>query len=274
MVATSTAAAGVHEFTVEHVRALVDPTDAQAVALALVSGIVPFRADGGGLNDAMDWFGRSLVPLNAGLRALGNQSQYRQFQSTVQSLDTRTNQVPVCMLDLLRIKHTNAARNHFADGGSTLFGTATLNTSTQPSSVRLSFDGTAASSGQLHATFTAANASHPSPAITALTRTLRPRGTLDELRHAVELSGTTNPDHNVPTLRMLSAGRPGDRSDHNYTSCMRFAQYAPDDHDVWTIRHGQRTGDDLVYDALVSSLSGTAYYRVFESWPTDPFERV
>ena len=251
MVATSTAAAGVHEFTVEHVRVLVDPTDAQAVALALVSGIVPFRADGGGLNDAMDWFGRSLVPLNAGLRALGNQSQYRQFQSTVQSLDTRTNQVPVCVLDLLRIKHTNAARNHFADGGSTLFGAATLNTSTQPSSVRLSFDGTAVSSGQLHATFTAANGSHPSPAITALTRTLRPSSAYPPTTY---------------DLNDIIGGREGGEAGAKVSKAKTFARYEPGMASIWSLNPSV-PGHDIVFDTFHTEYADEAVYRLFKATP-------
>lgn len=253
MVATSTAAAGVHEFTIEHVRVLIDPHDAQAVALALGAGVIPYHADGGGggLGDAMAWFGRSLVPLNAGLRALGNQQQYRQFQSTVQALDTRTNQVPVCILDLLRIKHTTAARNHSTNGGGTLFGTATLNTSTQPSDVRFSLGGTSVSFGQLHATFTAANSSHPSSALSTLARTLHPHGMVEPPTYGLD---------------DIIADREGDESSLKISKAKTIARYEPDVASIWSITP-TFPGHDIIFDTFHREYADTPVYRVFKATP-------
>lgn len=250
MVATSTAPDGVHEFTVEHVRMLIDPDDAYATALALGAGVFPYLAGDSAVDKAAGWFGRSLVPLNAGLRALGNQQQYRQFQSTVQALDTRTNQVPVCTLDLLRIKHTTAAREH-ADGGSTLFGTATLNTAIQPSGVRFSLDGTAASSGQLHSTFTAANFNHPSPALTALARTLCPNYAMEPPTYA---------------LADIIGDRDGSEASLKISKAKTIARYEPDVASIWSITPTV-PGHDIIFDTFHREYADTPVYRVFKSTP-------
>lgn len=254
------------DFTFEHVRCIVPAHRAQTTALALVSGMLPPVAastrDDDMLNMALRWFGTHLYPLPTSDIDLPS-SRVERMHSARRCIERLADIDTVCVLDLVAATHTTAITQDEARRVTAMCGSATLSVTDNDTAIRMALRNMeyGHDHGQLRVPFTA-------------TASSTPRDTLDELRHAVELSGTTNPDHNVPTLRMLSAGRPGDRSDHNYTSCMRFAQYAPDDHDVWTIRRGQRTGDDLVYDALVSSLSGTAYYRVFESWPTDPFERV
>lgn len=251
MVATSTAAAGVHGFTVEHVRMLVDPSDAQTAALALGAGVLPYREGDSAVDKATQWFGRSLVPLNAGVRALDNQYQYQEFRATVQALDTRTNQVPVCTLDLLRIRHTHAARVHGADGGSTLFGAATLNTSTRPGDVRFSLGSTVASYGQIRTTFTAANSNRPSPALTTLTRTLDQHIMLGPPTYA---------------LADIIGEREGVESSLKVTKAKTVATYEPDIASIWSITPNV-PGRDIIFDTFHLEYADTPVYRVFETAP-------
>lgn len=251
MIATSTAESGVHKFTIEHVRVLVDPHDAQAVALSLVAGIVPFRADGGGLDDAMAWFGGSLVAINPGVRALENHTRFLRYRNTVQALDTRTNQVPVCVLDLLRIKHTAAAREH-ADGGSTLFGAATLTATPQPHhEVHISLGGTDAAFGQLNATFTAANASQPAAGLSAL-------------KHATKISVNMNPP--ICRLADIIGGREGGEAGVKVSKAKTFARYEPDAASIWSLTP-QLPGHDIIFDTFHTEYADTPVYRVFKAAP-------
>lgn len=248
MTATSTTAAGAHAFTVEHVRALVDQRDAQAVALALVAGIVPFRPMKPGLDDAMSWFGWSLAPYESGFRAGTSPVRLRAIQAAVNKLGYETNHVPVCVLDLVRVRHTAAAREG-ENGGDTLCGAATLSCSPNTSAPHVSLRGTDVTDGQLHATFTANNTAHPNRAIHALSRAL---GVNDDEPEAV-----------VPLDRIID-GRDGVEVGPKVSKAKTFARYESDLASIWSLKPCV-PGHDIIFDTFHTEYTDEAVYRVFKA---------
>lgn len=260
--ATTTSAATLRDFTVEHVRVLVAPDHAHTTALALVSGMLsPFpvsETEPDPLGDALTWFGNYLFPAPAPNTDLASShmTRMRASRRCVQRLagiDT------TCVLDLVAVAHTAAVQQRKGRRDTALCGFATLSVSSGAGIPYVSPRAMRYEDGQLCIPFAATNSTTP-------------RDTLDTLRRALELAGIVSPDHTVP-LTALAAGRTGDRSDSDRATCTRFAHFASDDHDVWEIRPAA-VGTDIDRDAYIAELSDRAHYRVFEAWPADPFEGV
>lgn len=251
--ASTTSAATLRDFTIEHVRVIVPPQHAHTTALSLVSGMLPpaptSSRDANMLNMALRWFGNHLYPLPTPDNYLSSSrmTRMRASRRCVQRLaDTDT----ACVLDLVAVAHTAAVQQRKGRRDTALCGFATMSVSPGAGAPYVSLRGMRYEDGQLRIPFGAINSTTP-------------RHTLDELRRAVELGGIS-PNHTVP-LTALSAGRIGYRSDEDHATCVKYAHHAPDDHDVWSVQPGPRAGDDLVHDALVATLSVGAHYRVFEA---------
>lgn len=253
------------DFTIEHVRCIVPPHRAHTTALALVSGMLPplpapeTKPDP--LNAALRWFGERLFAVPFPETCLSS-SRVERTHSARRCVERLVGTDTACVLDLAVVTHTTAVTQRKGRRDTAVCGSATLSVADSDAAIRMALRHMDYGHGhdQLRVPF-AATAATPA------------RGTLDDLRRAVELSGTINPDHDVPTLSVLSAGRSGDRSDRDYATCMRFAHFAPDGHDVWKVRPAA-VGTDIDRDAHIAELSDRAHYRVFEAWPADPFEWV
>lgn len=239
---------GMDAFTVEHVRVLVDQRDAQAVALALVAGIVPFRPMKPGLDDAMAWFGGSLSPYESGFRAGTSPVRLRYMQNAINRLGHETNQVPVCVLDLVRVRHTAAAREG-ENGGDTLCGAATLSFDLNTVAPRVSLRGTDVTTGQFHATFSANNTAHPNRAIHALSRAL---GVEDD-----------EPESTVPLDRIIG-GRDGVESGLKVSKAKTIAKYEPDVASIWTLKPDV-PGHNIIFDTFHAEYDNAPVYRVFKA---------
>lgn len=235
-------------FTVEHVRVLVDQRDAQAVALALVAGIVPFRPMKPGLDDAMAWFGGSLSPYESGFRAGTSPVRLRYMQNAINRLGHETNQVPVCVLDLVRVRHTAAAREG-ENGGDTLCGASTLSFDLNTVAPCVSLRGTDVTTGQLHATFSANNTAHPNRAIHALSRAL---GVEDD-----------EPESTVPLDRIIG-GRDGVEAGLKVSKAKTVAKYEPDVASIWSITPDV-PGRDITFDTFYTAYENAPVYRVFKA---------
>ena len=260
--ASTTSAATLRDFTIEHVRVIVPPQHAHTTALSLVSGMLPpaptSSRDANMLNMALRWFGNHLYPLPAPDNYLSSSrmTRMRASRRCVQQLaDTDT----ACVLDLVAVAHTAAVQQRKGRRDTAVCGFATMSVSPGAGAPYVSPRAMRYEDGQLCIPFAATNSTTP-------------RDTLDTLRRALELAGIVSPDHTVP-LTALAAGRIGYRSDSDRATCTRFAHFASDDHDVWEIRPAT-VGADLAYDARIAGLSDRAHYRVFEAWPADPFEGV
>lgn len=250
--ASTTSAATLRDFTIEHVRVIVPPQHAHTTALSLVSGMLPpaptSSRDANMLNMALRWFGNHLYPLPTPDNYLSSSrmTRMRASRRCVQQLaDTDT----ACVLDLVAVAHTAAVQQRKGRRDTAVCGFATLSVSSGAGAPYVSLRGMRYEDGQLRIPFGAINSTTP-------------RHTLDELRRAVELGGIS-PNHTVP-LTALSAGRIGYRSDEDHATCVKYAHHAPDDHDVWEVRPAT-VGADLAYDARVAGLSDRAHYRVFDA---------
>ena len=239
---------GMDTFTVEHVRVLVNQRDAQAVALALVAGIVPFRPMKPGLDDAMAWFGGSLSPYESGFRAGTSPVRLRAMQDAINRLGYETNQVPVCVLDLVRIRHTAAAREG-ENSGDTLCGAATLALDPNVAAPHLSLRGTDFNYGQLHATFSANNTAHPNRAIHALSRAL---GVEDD-----------EPESTVPLDRIIG-GRDGVEAGLKVSKAKTIAKYEPDVASIWMLKPDV-PGHNIIFDTFHAEYDNAPVYRVFKA---------
>lgn len=239
---------GMDAFTVEHVRVLVDQRDAQAVALALVAGIVPFRPMKPGLDDAMAWFGGSLSPYESGFRAGTSPVRLRYMQNAINRLGHETNQVTVCVLDLVRVRHTAAAREG-ENGGDTLCGAATLSFDLNTVAPCVSLRGTDVTTGQFHATFSANNTAHPNRAIHALSRAL---GVEDD-----------EPDATVPLDRIID-GRDGVEAGLKVSKAKTIAKYEPDAASIWTLKPDV-PGHNIIFDTFHAEYDNAPVYRVFKA---------
>lgn len=253
--ATTTSAATLRDFTVEHVRVLVAPDRAHTTALALVSGMLsPFpvsETEPDPLGDALTWFGNYLFPAPAPNTDLAS-SRMTRMRASRRCVQRLAGTDTACVLDLVVVTHATAITQRKGRRDTALCGFATLSVSSGAGIPYVSPRAMRYEDGQLCIPFAATNSTTP-------------RDTLDELRRAVELAGIVSPDHTVP-LTALAAGRTGDRSDPDHATCTRFAHFASDDHDVWEIRPAT-VGADLAYDARIAGLSDRAHYRVFAAVP-------
>lgn len=243
-------ARSVDEFTVEHVRMLIDPKDATTVSLTLFSGMFPPTGPANGINAVFEWFGRNLVPYVEHARTTPDAHMHAQCRRAIAAIDTTTNQVPVCVLDLLRVRHTAAARQGLVDGGSSVFGTATLSASPGPFRPRFSLDGSCVTPGQLHATFAASTACEPNAPI-------------DALAHAV---GIGYAFRRVVDLDDIIGGRAGEPSGIKHTKAKTVATYADDIASIWRLTP-QLPGHDLIFDTFHMEYADTPVYRVFKAAP-------
>lgn len=264
--ATTTPTTTLRDFTVEHVRVLVPPHRAHTTALSLVSGMLPPWAtteaepEPDPINSTLRWFGRHLFVVSFP-ETCSTSTRVRYTNSVRRCVERLADADTTCVLDV--IVATTAAVAHRKGRRSTaVCGSATLSVSDNGGAVRMALRHMdyEISHGQLRVPFAAVAAASP-------------RSTLDDLWHAVELPGSLSIDRDVPTIPLLAAGRPGGHSDPDNTTCTRFAHFAADDHDVWEVRPAT-VGADLAYDAHIAGLSDRAHYRVFEAWPSDPFEGV
>lgn len=241
-----------NEFTIEHVRCVIPPHRAHTTALALVSGMLP-TLSGTGLGPdtitvALRWFGNHLFPVpveETGLTA----TRMRRVHAARHCVEHLADTDVACVLDLAVITHT-AAVTRGSMRNAAMCGSATLSVSEPAVSPRMSLWHVDYEDGQLRVPF-------------AATAATTPRVTLDNLRLAVELTGTPYPDRVVP-LSVLAAGRTGQHSNPNHATSTGFANYAEDDHDIW-ITHPATVGSDINRDAHIAELSGCAHYRVFEA---------
>lgn len=249
---TTDPAATLRDFTVEHVRVLVPPDRAHTTALALVSGMLsPFpvsETEPDPLGDALTWFGNYLFPAPAPNTDLAS-SRMTRMRASRRCVQRLAGNDTSCVLDLVVVTHTTAITQRKGRRDTALCGFATLSVADDVAPY-VSMRDMRYGDGQLRIPFAATNSTTP-------------RDTLDELRRAVELTGTATPDNTVP-LVSLTSGRTGARSDPDDTTCTKFAHFAADDHDVWEVRPAT-VGADLVYDARVAGLSDRAHYRVFNA---------
>lgn len=261
--ATTDPTATLRDFTVEHVRVLVAPDRAHTTALALMSGMLPpfpvSETEPDPLGDALTWFGTYLFPAPAPTTDLASSRMIR-MRSAHRCVTRLAGNNTACVLDLVVVRHTTAITRRKGRRDTALCGFATLSVADDVAPY-VSMRDMRYGDGQLRIPFAATNSTTP-------------RDTLDELRRAVELTGTATPDNTVP-LVSLAAGRTGGHSDPDNSTCTRFAHFSPPGHDVWRVRPAT-VGADIAYDAHIAQLSGRAHYRVFDAaLPGDDiYERV
>lgn len=252
-VPTSTTSATLRDFTIEHVRCIVPPHRAHTTALSLVSGMLsPFpvsETEPDPLGDALTWFGNYLFPAPAPNTDLAS-SRMTRMRASRRCVQRLAGTDTACVLDLVVVRHATAITQRKGRRDTALCGFATLSVSSGAGIPYVSPRAMRYEDGQLCIPFAATNSTTP-------------RDTLDTLRRALELAGIVSPDHTVP-LTALAAGRSGDRGDRDYATCMKFAHFAADDHDVWEVRPAT-VGADLAYDARIAGLSDRAHYRVFDA---------
>lgn len=236
-------------FTIEHVRCMVAPEDVHTLALALIAGVIPYRAPVTPMDNVLDWFGRSLMPFDSGFQ--GTVSTYSEaVRRTVTGLDTQTNQVPVGFLDLLRIRHTALARVG-ANGGDTLCGTATLSCATGTAAPEFSLRGTDVYAGNISATFAASNTLRPADMPASLIQALG----VDESARRV-----------LTNVNQLADGREGEAAGVKVSKAKTVATYAPDMDSIWSLSP-QVPGRDMTFDVFHAEYAGTPVYRVFKPAP-------
>ena len=242
---------GLDGFTIEHVRCMVAPEDMHTLALALISGVTPYRRPSSPMDGVLVWFCRSLMPFDSGFR--GTESiNTALVRRTVIDLDMATNQVAVGFLDLVRIRHTALARAG-ADGGSTLCGAATLSCTPNAAKPVFSLRGTDVESHQIRATFTAANTLRPADMPTSLIRTLG----ADE--HARRV---------VTDIDCLAVGRDGEEASIKISKAKTVATYAGDRDSIWTLTP-QAPGVDMVFDVFHAEYADKPVYRVYKPAPAN-----
>lgn len=236
-------------FTIEHVRCMVTPEDMHTLALALISGVIPYRTPETPMDNVLDWFGRSLVPFDSGFR--GTESiNIKLVRRTVTGLDTRTNQVAAGFLDLLRIRHTALARAG-ASGGNTLCGAATLSCAPGTAEPGFSLRGTDVYAGNISATFAAANTLRPADMPASLAQALG----ADESARRV-----------LTTVGQLAAGRDGESAGVKVSKAKTVATYAPDVDSIWSLTP-RVSGEDMTFDVFHAEYANTPVYRVFKPAP-------
>lgn len=249
-VLTPTTTTTLRDFTIEHVRVAVMPQHAHTTALALLSGMLPpapisTAPDADRLNTALRWFGTHLYPVPTPDNDTPSIRRSR-MQSVRRCVERLADTDTACVLDLVVATHTAAVQQRKGRRDTAVCGFATLSVSdtAQP---YVSLRGMRYGDGQLCIPFGATNSTTT-------------QHTLDELRRAVKMADIS-PDHTVP-LTSLAAGRRGSGA---YPDLVRFAHHVHDDDEVWAVRPGPRVGDDIAHDALMSSLWGIVYYRVFKA---------
>lgn len=183
--ASTTSAATLRDFTIEHVRVIVPPQHAHTTALSLVSGMLPpaptSSRDANMLNMALRWFGNHLYPLPTPDNYLSSSrmTRMRASRRCVQQLaDTDT----ACVLDLVAVAHTAAVQQRKGRRDTAVCGFATMSVSPGAGAPYVSLRGMRYEDGQLRIPFGAINSTTP-------------RHTLDELRRAVELGGNIAKPH-------------------------------------------------------------------------------
>lgn len=253
---TDATAATLHDFTIEHVRCVVPPDRAHTTALTLVSGMLPpwptVVPEPDPINDTLRWFGRRLFAVPFPERSLSS-SRARSTNSARHCVEELADADTTCVLDVIVATHITGVAQRKIQLATDVCGSATLSVSDIDEPVRMALRHLdyKTREGQLRMPFAATVAQSP-------------RRALDDLRHAVELPGAHSSDRDVPTITALSAGRLGDRGDHD--SYMRFAHFAPDGDDVWKIRPCL-VGTDLGRDAHIAEVSDRAHYRMFKARP-------
>lgn len=235
----------INGYTIEHVRCMIRPDDMHMLALALIAGIVPYRTGTTGLDTALEWFGSNIKPLEAGYNHLSSSLTFPAVQSIIAGLDTRTNQVPVGMLDLLRYRNTAGARAG-EPGGDTICATATL---THAPGVRpvASVAGTWLSHGIICSAFSAVNAARPHAATNALIKAIN-----------------KEPGRYVPldSLDTFFNGRPGEAAGTKISKAKTFATYVNDHASIWSLTP-RCLGEDMHFDVFYNKYADTPVYRVF-----------
>lgn len=242
--------------TIEHIRCVVPEDDVRGTALVMLSGMFPAAPDTSETpphTRALRWFGEHMFPAPVPTNAVLPSFHTRTLLAK-QRVDELAGYRGIAVIDLVHITHSAAvvSGEHRLHGQ--MCGFATLSLVGTSETATLGVEGLSYGARQLRLPYVTTDVENPELALRRINDTVMKSRT--DVAYSARATA-------VP-ISVLADGRNATIGALPFRSARQFAEFADDSHDIWSlIPHP--TGEDIDYDALLSELAGTAYYRVFDA---------